>query len=258
MEVTGTLSMERSCRAPSRLGVRSLGKKVNSESLCALGNLAEKKRERERERERRDRMTQGRPSLGETGLAALFSKGAFILWVTYFQKWKIQSHAESAQHSISFTFIETRTFFAKLSQTRVLCYVHYLLAPWPVNILWLFLDKCWSTWKPTFPLSFQSVVPLRKQSYILMKQRCSGLQQRKYLLTQGSYVANTKATACFSCIPTILANILPGANWVKDKEIREETLAQQCSIILIKFFFFFTKILCLGCCEQSCALVTRV
>jgi len=169
-----------------------------------------------------------------------------------------ESHAESAQHSISFTFIETRTFFAKLSQTRVLCYVHYLLAPWPVNILWLFLDKCWSTWKPTFPLSFQSVVPLRKQSYILMKQRCSGLQQRKYLLTQGSYVANTKATACFSCIPTILANILPGANWVKDKEIREETLAQQCSIILIKFFFFFTKILCLGCCEQSCALVTRV
>ena len=34
------------------MGVRSLGKKVNSESLCALGNLAEKKRERERERER--------------------------------------------------------------------------------------------------------------------------------------------------------------------------------------------------------------
>ena len=72
-----------------------------------------------------------------------------------------------------------------------------------------------------------------------MEQRCSGLQQRKYLLTQGSYVANTRATACFSCIPSILANILPGANWVKDKEIREETLAQHCSIILIKFFFFF-------------------
>ena len=68
------------------MGFRCPGKKVNSESLCALGNLAEKKRERERERERRDRMTQGRPSLGETGLAALFSKGAFIPRVTHFQE----------------------------------------------------------------------------------------------------------------------------------------------------------------------------
>ena len=51
-----------------------------------------------------------------------------------------------------------------------------------------------------------------------MEQRCSGLQQRKNLLTQGSYVANAKATACFSCIPTILANAPPGAHWVRDKE----------------------------------------
>ena len=92
-------------------------------------------------------------------------------------------------------------FLQSFSQTRVLCYVHYLLALWPVNILQLFLDKCWSTSKPAFPLSFQSAVPLRKQSYILMEQRCSGLQERTNLLTQESYVANTKATACFSCIP---------------------------------------------------------
>jgi len=92
-----------------------------------------------------------------------------------------------------------------------------------------------------------------------MKQRCSGLQQRKYLLTQGFYVANTKATACFSCIPTILANALPAAHWVKDKETWQQTLAQQCSIILIKLFFFLiTRRLGLGCCEQSCTLVTRV
>ena len=63
-------------------------------------------------------------------------------------------------------------------------------------------------------------------SYILKEQRCSVLQQRKHLLTQGSYFANTKATACFSCIPTILANALPCTNWVKDKETRKETLAQ--------------------------------
>ena len=51
-----------------------------------------------------------------------------------------------------------------------------------------------------------------------MEQRCSGLQQRKNLLTQRSDVANAKATACVSCIPTILANAPPGAHWVRDKE----------------------------------------
>ena len=52
-----------------------------------------------------------------------------------------------------------------------------------------------------------------------MEQRCSGLQQRKNVLTQGSYVVNSKATACFSCIPTILANALPGAHWVKTRKL---------------------------------------
>ena len=51
-----------------------------------------------------------------------------------------------------------------------------------------------------------------------MEQKCSGLQQRKDLLTQGSYVANDKATVYFSYIPTILTNALPGAPWVRDKE----------------------------------------
>ena len=46
------------------------------------------------------------------------------------------------------------------------------------------------------------------------------LQQRKHLLTQRSYVANAKATARVSCIPTILAIALPGAPWVKGKETR--------------------------------------
>ena len=52
-----------------------------------------------------------------------------------------------------------------------------------------------------------------------MEQRCSGLQQRNNLLTQGSYVANAKATACFSCIPTIFVNVLPGAHWVKTRKL---------------------------------------
>ena len=49
-----------------------------------------------------------------------------------------------------------------------------------------------------------------------MEQKCSGLQQRKDLLTQGSYVANDKATVYFSYIPTILTNALPGAQWIRD------------------------------------------
>ena len=47
-EASGTVSMGRRRRVLSRLGLRSPGKKVNSESLCATGNQPEKKRERER------------------------------------------------------------------------------------------------------------------------------------------------------------------------------------------------------------------
>ena len=87
-----------------------------------------------------------------------------------------------------------------------------------------------------------------------MEQRHSGLQQRKNLPTQGFSVANAKATACFSCIPTIFVNVLPGAHWVKDKETQQQTLAQQCSIILIKLFYrskvmlgVLWTIMCISC-----------
>ena len=53
-----------------------------------------------------------------------------------------------------------------------------------------------------------------KQSYILTEQRCSELQQRKNLLAQRSDVVNSKATTCFSYIPTMLTNALPGAQWI--------------------------------------------
>ena len=53
-EASGTLSMERRCRAPSRLGLRTPDKKVNSESLCAQGNQPEKKdKERKKDTETR-------------------------------------------------------------------------------------------------------------------------------------------------------------------------------------------------------------
>ena len=60
-----------------------------------------------------------------------------------------------------------------------------------------------------------------------MEQKCSGLQQRKNLLTQRSNVANAKAITCFFYIPTITTNALPGTQWVRDKETWQQALAQQ-------------------------------
>ena len=52
---------------PSLEGLRSLGRKVNSESLCAPGNQPEKEGQRERERERKQ----------DTGTKALMQQRCF-------------------------------------------------------------------------------------------------------------------------------------------------------------------------------------
>ena len=82
--------MERRCRSTFSMGLRSPGKNVNSEILCAPGHLPEKKGEREGgrgrgregegERDRERKNDTGRPSLGETGLQL------------YFQKWLLCVH----------------------------------------------------------------------------------------------------------------------------------------------------------------------
>ena len=66
-----------------------------------------------------------------------------------------------------------------------------------------------------------------KQSYILTEQRCSELQQRKNQLAQRSDVVNFKAVFCFSYIPTMLTNALPGAQWIRDMGTWQQALAQQ-------------------------------
>ena len=66
-----------------------------------------------------------------------------------------------------------------------------------------------------------------KQSYILTEQRCSELQERKNQLAQGSDVVNSKATTCFSYIPTMLTTALPGAQWIRDMGTWQQALAQQ-------------------------------
>ena len=66
-----------------------------------------------------------------------------------------------------------------------------------------------------------------KQSYILTEQRCSELQQRKNQLAQRSDVVKFKATICFSYIPTMLTNALPGVQWIRDMGTWQQALAQQ-------------------------------
>ena len=60
----------------------------------------------------------------------------------------------------------------------------------------------------------------------LTEQRCSELQQRKNQLAQKSDVVNSKVTACFSHIPTMLTKLLPGAQWIRDMGTWQQTLAQ--------------------------------
>ena len=66
-----------------------------------------------------------------------------------------------------------------------------------------------------------------KQSYILTEQRCSELQERKNQLAQRSDVVNSKATTCFSYIPTMLTTAVPGAQWIRDMGTWQQALAQQ-------------------------------
>ena len=60
---------------PSREGLRSPGRKVNSESLCAPGDQPEKEREREREREREKERERRKK---DTGTRALMEQQCFI------------------------------------------------------------------------------------------------------------------------------------------------------------------------------------
>ena len=66
-----------------------------------------------------------------------------------------------------------------------------------------------------------------KQSYIFTEQGCSELQQRMNQLAQRSDVVNSKATTCFSYIPTTLTNALSGAQWIRDMGTWQQALAQQ-------------------------------
>ena len=52
-------------------------------------------------------------------------------------------------------------------------------------------------------------------------------KKKNLLIAQRSDVVKTKATPCFSYIPTILTNALPGAQWIRDMGTWQQALAQQ-------------------------------
>ena len=92
--------------------------------------LKEEQREKRREKEKKN--DTGRPSSDEAGSAALFSKGAFIPYVTHFQKWKIQSHrVSSTLHQ--FHLYQNQDIFC-IAFHKQGSYVVYIIF-WPCGLL---------------------------------------------------------------------------------------------------------------------------
>ena len=122
--------MGRRHRVPSGLGLRSLGKKVNSESLCAPRSQPKKKKKKKGEREReRERKTQ-RPELWRNGIRSfIFKRGFYTLSYTFLE----MKDAESAQYYISLTFIGTTMFSAYLFIYKGLCIMYIIF--WPGGLL---------------------------------------------------------------------------------------------------------------------------
>ena len=94
---------------------------------------------------RKEKKKTQRPELWWSGICSFIFKRNFYTLSFTFLKVKDK---EPDQHSINFTFIETRTFSVHLfiNKGLMLC-----LALWPVNISWLFSNKSWSARKLVFP-----------------------------------------------------------------------------------------------------------
>ena len=68
---------------------------------------------------------------------------------------------------------------------------------------------------------------LNKVTFSWNKSAVGYNKKKNLLIAQRSDVVNTKATPCFSYIPTILTNALPGKQWIRDMGTWQQALAQQ-------------------------------
>ena len=98
-------SMWRRRRAPSREGLRSLGRKVNSEGLCAPGDQPEKERKGEREKEEKN--DTGRPSFSEQGPQLYFHRE--LLYLKLYMESNGRCRVMQGQQSLA--LIKTRLSF---------------------------------------------------------------------------------------------------------------------------------------------------
>ena len=133
----------------------------------------------------------------------LFSKGAFIPWVVHRAKWKMQSHAESAQHSISFNLYQNQVFSCILFHKQGSYFLYIIF--WPGGLLTFydhFLIKVGQLehllFLKCFFLDSLACITLKVQSYIFMEQRFHRLQQRKNLLTQSLMLLMLRLLLVFS------------------------------------------------------------
>ena len=123
-------------RVPSQSGLRSPGKKVNSEGLCAPRSQPEKRREREREKREKERKNDmGRPSFGQQGPQLYFQKE--LLYPQLYIDENVGCRVMQGQPP--WPLLRPGFLSANLSYTKALCDLHHLLARRPVNILWLFV-----------------------------------------------------------------------------------------------------------------------
>ena len=150
----------------------------------------------------------------------------------------MKSHAESAQHSISFDLYRNQNVFYIPFHLQG-SYVMYIIF-WPGGLLTFydtFLVKVGQpenlfSLKVFFLYFFNLCQPqkvLNKVTFLWSKGAVdyNNNNNKKNLLTQRFNVVNAKATTCFSYIPTILTNALPGTQWIRDMETWQQALAQQ-------------------------------
>ena len=132
-------SLEWRCRVPSPLGLRSPGKKVNSERLCAPGNQPEKKKKKKREREKEWH--------GETQLrwnqvcSFIFKRSFYTLSYIFPQVKDTESYRVSSTLHQFDLHRDQDVLCIPFHLQGSLCYAHYLLAQSLLTFYDLFLIK---------------------------------------------------------------------------------------------------------------------
>ena len=155
MEAAGALPVSQGSEDPERLPVQVLEAQAWKwmQRASVLQGISLKKRVRERKKERHGGT---RLSWNRSCSVTLFFREAFIPWLVHRGKWKMQSHAESAQTLHLFCLYRNQDFFLHTFPINNVVYIIF----WPrrpVNILWPSFDKGCSTRKLIFPWNIFSL-----------------------------------------------------------------------------------------------------